>query len=89
MIFRAYIEETYVRRGVSLARAMSLVHASAGVSLSSAYAAYRGFRVTPETAELLSLWALATTGVRLDVAPLVLAPSRGRRRRRQPARRAS
>jgi hypothetical protein len=79
--FRVLIGDLYIQRlGLVASTALTLVSVRSGVSLGAVWSAYRGFRVSPDTALRLKDWAFAEHGVEdLDVEQLITAPSRPRR----------
>lgn len=79
--FSALVAERYVKKlGLVASTALTLIAVRSGVSLGTCWTAYRGYRISADTALRLKQWAFAEHGIEdLDVEHLVTAPPRPKR----------
>lgn len=81
MKFRELVETVYIAHGFTKTNALAKVVLESGVSKSSAESAFDGWRVLPETARDLEVWAKRLHKVGLDLDALLMAPCRKPRKR--------
>jgi hypothetical protein len=80
MTFRELVDREYVGKGLCKLDAFSRIHAQHKVAFSSMRAAYSGFRVLPDTARSLRVWAAVAHGCELDELAMLSAPTAPRRK---------
>jgi len=79
--FHGLVDERYVARGMTRSAAIATIFLRSGVGQKVLWNAYRGFRVSEESAARIREWAYAEHGIEdLDVDALVSAPRQDKRR---------